>query len=130
MLTTGAAGGFFLVGTTESRADAQIIRQYTLNGLSRLTGLQPTHVKIDVESFEREVLDGGAELLAAARPILFLELHRKMLMDRGIDPVWVVKRVREIGYPHVECAGVAFDEHVCSEDIVRLVCWMPEQSGG
>jgi FkbM family methyltransferase len=38
-------------------------------------GVTPTHVKIDVEGAEMQVLAGARELLASARPILFLSTH-------------------------------------------------------
>ncbi len=38
-------------------------------------GLQPTHLKIDVEGAEIDVFRGGMETLKACRPILFLSTH-------------------------------------------------------
>ena len=42
-------------------------------------------MKIDIEGFEWEALQGGRELLAGARPRLFLELHLNELEQR-LDP--------------------------------------------
>ena len=38
-------------------------------------GLKPTHVKIDVEGAEPDVLQGGRETLRRHRPVLFLSTH-------------------------------------------------------
>ena len=40
-------------------------------------------VKIDAEGMELEILRSGRELLAACRPILYLEVHRRQLARRG-----------------------------------------------
>jgi FkbM family methyltransferase len=46
----------------------------------------PSLVKIDVEGYEWEVLQGAAGMLAAGRPTVFLELHLNFLEERGIAP--------------------------------------------
>ncbi len=51
----------------------------TLDRFIREEGLRPDLVKIDVEGFEREVLEGAGTLLREARPILAIEISR----DKG-----------------------------------------------
>lgn len=48
----------------------------TLDDFVDKTGLRPTHLKIDVRSAAFDVLKGGLETLVAARPTIFLTVHR------------------------------------------------------
>ena len=86
MLTTGPNGENFMIGTDEARPDVTEIPQRTLASIAASSALVPTHVKIDVEGFEGEVIEGGSELLAGAKPVVFLELHCDILRGRGLSP--------------------------------------------
>lgn len=60
----------------------------------------PTLVKIDVEGYEPEVLEGGAALLEKGGPVVFLELHLNYLEQRGISSEQALRPLtsREYGF--------------------------------
>jgi len=58
----------------------------------------PTHLKIDVEGFEVEVLRGARKTLTRSRPILFLELHLNYLEHRSMAPKESIALLQEAGY--------------------------------
>jgi len=58
----------------------------------------PDILKIDVESFEHEILVPAIPLLAEIRPALQLEVHWEMLADRDCNPFEFLGPLHEIGY--------------------------------
>jgi hypothetical protein len=91
--------------------------------LAKRTGLLPSHIKIDVEGFEDEVLQGGQELLKNTAPILFLELHAALLRARERKPEDILERLREWGYHRFERNGRPLSaQELATADVVRLVC--------
>jgi FkbM family methyltransferase len=124
MLTTGPAGADYLVVPASARSDTTCVPQRSLASFLRETEFQPTHVKMDVESCEYEVLESSVELLAGLKPILFLELHGNMLRARGKDPARVPEMLRAAGYRRFLELGRALDplELASREQPARLVC--------
>ncbi len=53
----------------------------TLDNYSKLTGILPNFVKIDVECYEFEVLQGMKETIKACKPALFIEMHGENSMQ-------------------------------------------------
>jgi FkbM family methyltransferase len=98
MLTTGPMSGDYFVVPTEQRTDTIRVRQLSLRSLLAGTGFIPTHVKLDVEGCEYEVLESGRELLEQIKPVIFLELHGPMIRARGKDPAKVVENLHKAGY--------------------------------
>lgn len=66
---------------------------------------RPTIVKIDVEGYEREVLLGASRVLAAVRPVIFLEVHLNYLQHRGILAVDVIRPLTACGYGLSDLSG-------------------------
>lgn len=64
-----------------SEAGELTVRVRTLDELTRKHGTPPTHVKIDVEGGELDVLCGGRETLTHARPTIFLSTHGTEVHD-------------------------------------------------
>ena len=63
-------------GTGHVSADGPMeVRMIKLDDFVSAQGLKPTHVKIDVEGAELDVLQGGRETLRRHRPVLFLSTH-------------------------------------------------------
>jgi len=58
----------------------------------------PTLMKIDVEGFEWDVLQGGRAVLSSHHPRLWLEVHPEFLENQGQSAAAVLNLLREIGY--------------------------------
>lgn len=55
-------------------------------------------IKLDVEGYEMEVLQGGLKLLQRCRPLLFIELDDKNLREHGSSAAALCDFLRELGY--------------------------------
>ncbi|MEN3940971.1 FkbM family methyltransferase [Prosthecobacter sp. SYSU 5D2] len=98
MLSTGPLGGDYFVSVSEARSDTVSVPQLTLESLVARTGFEPTHVKLDIESFEYEAIGASLGFLRRVRPVLFLEIHGSMLVKRGINPARIPEMLEECGY--------------------------------
>jgi FkbM family methyltransferase len=95
---TGAHGGAGHIASVAARDGAHIGRTTTVKTITldeyvtERGNPAPTFIKMDVEGAESSVLAGGQRVLAAARPVLLMDLH-------GIDQEIAVGRaLRELGY--------------------------------
>jgi FkbM family methyltransferase len=123
MLTTGPAGDHYYVAADSARADSVRVAQQTIDTLIAKCDTVPTHMKIDVEGMERDVLAGGSAFLNRHHPVVFLELHTAMIRERGNDPVGVLRFLREHDYTHLERDGrMITPEQAIDRPISRLVC--------
>jgi FkbM family methyltransferase len=55
-------------------------------------------IKIDVEGFELEVINGALNVIESKRPVIFVELLRKWMIAFGHHPQNVVDLLHKIGY--------------------------------
>jgi FkbM family methyltransferase len=124
MLTTGAGGADYLVIPSEPRPDTLRIRQVAVSDVCRHYRFAPTHLKIDVEGYEEEVLLGAEECINAYLPIIFLELHGELIRRRGRDPHSVIAMLNRLEYRHFEENGrkVTSRELEASGLTARLLC--------
>jgi FkbM family methyltransferase len=125
MLPIGVIAAGYFTGAVEDRAEADLrpVRTVTLDGLAQELGLKPTHIKIDVEGFEREVLLGARGVLAQhPAPQLFIELHNAELRRRGRDPAATLALLAQSGYRLYHSSGSpALKEDVLAPALIRVV---------
>lgn len=121
LLTTGAGQAHMLVRGAAGRRDATAVAATTLDAVA--APFAPTHVKIDVEGFERDVLKGAMDTLRRDRPVVFLELHCAMLRELGEDPAECLAILRACGYTRIEMDGApAGDAAILRAHIANLIC--------
>jgi FkbM family methyltransferase len=70
----------------------------------REAGVVPTVIKIDVEGFEADVLEGARNTLRDHHPRIWLEVHPNFLSEQGKDWQGLVQSLKALGYK------VAFSE--------------------
>ncbi len=124
MLSTGPFGGDYMVVSTCARADATVVKQRSLDSIVHEMRFAPTHIKIDVEGYEPEVVDGAIGTLERYHPIISFELHGPILKLRKIDPREVLNRLSCAGYREFTCEGKIVEERAISSSKYncRLVC--------
>jgi FkbM family methyltransferase len=124
MLSTGPFSDDYMLGTSDDRNDAVVIQQRSLDSLIEDLAIIPTHIKIDVEGFELEVLTGAQKTLKRGHPILLMELHNHILRTRGINPEAVIRLLQDAGYSifRRSAQDLTIDSILASSENVRLVC--------
>lgn len=70
----------------------------TVDAFCAREGVRPTVIKFDIEAYELEGLRGARRTLAAARPVVSVELHLNYLEERGVAPLEVLQPLVEHGY--------------------------------
>lgn len=122
MTSTGPYAQWFLIAAQDSSGDYET-PLYTIGQLAERTQRIPTHIKIDVEGFEHEVLQGGADVIRRHRPTLFVEIHSSLLRSRGVDPVRVLDILGALGYRWIGYEGQSVDStQYPNASIFRVVC--------
>lgn len=101
MVAVGVISGAYLVAPSDEHPVGELTRTkaVTLDQLARDFKVLPTHIKIDVEGCEAEVLRGGCEVLSHDKsPLLFLELHNQMIRERSENPEDTLFLLKKFGY--------------------------------
>ncbi len=70
-------------------------------------GRRVAFMKIDVEGYEFEVLEGAQAVLAADRPVLVVELNDPLLQDRGKSSAELLAALEAQGYQPVTAVPAA-----------------------
>jgi FkbM family methyltransferase len=125
MLDTGVVGaGYYVPSDGRQDSDLATVETLTLDQLAQRTGIAPTHLKIDVEGAELDVLRGARGVLSRLRPFVTLELHNAILRRAGRDPRSVVRGLEGYGYrvDDVETEGALTDRSF-EREVSRLVAW-------
>ena len=79
-------------------------------------------VKVDVESFEMDVLQGGRKVFAERGTPLFLEIHNQMMRERGLDPAALIDQLISYGYRSFQLGGRELSpKELMTGDIVRIL---------
>ncbi len=125
MLTTGPLGGDYFVVPSEQRSDTVLVKKRSLASILAETGFRPTHIKMDIESFEFEVIQSGLATLRELHPVLFLELHGTPLVARGKHPMDVLRMLRDAGYTHFTLGEKELTPEMmaASDYNCRMICW-------
>jgi FkbM family methyltransferase len=100
MLAAGIAGENYMVMATPGRRDQVAVPQLDFAGLRQACGWSPSHIKIDIEGHESELLAAAGNLAALAewRPIILLELHNDWIRARGREPGEILDALERLGY--------------------------------
>jgi FkbM family methyltransferase len=116
------AAGYYVPAEPGGAAEARSVTALTLDSLAERHGV-PTHVKIDVEGLEADVLAGARTVLAhKSAPILFVELHNQMVRERGADPDQAVESLAAAGYGLFDLDGrPANAREVVKRPLTRIV---------
>ena len=70
----------------------------TLSDLLSRHSMVPDLLKIDIESYEYELVKSSLDLLQSWKPKIMLELHVALLRERGRDPNVLLRLLSSIGY--------------------------------
>jgi FkbM family methyltransferase len=70
-----------------------VVQTSTVDAMRRLIGKTLGLLKIDVEGFEGEVLEGANKTLWTDRPVIVLEVHNDYLAERGVSLRRILHRV-------------------------------------
>jgi len=117
-----AASGYFNLPGDQPAVDRTVVPMLTIDELRRRAKRVPTVVKIDVESFEAEVLAGGRETLAQNDVVVCIEVHHQIMRGRKADPLQPIRQLREYGYRRFERGGrEVTPETLLEEEISRFI---------
>ncbi|MFY9556740.1 MAG: FkbM family methyltransferase [Blastocatellia bacterium] len=123
-----AAGYYVSPSGNHSGGELTSTREVTLDSLAEEFGTIPSHIKVDVEGLEVDVLRGGKNvLLASIAPLLFLELHNQMIQARGGDPVETLILLRDFGYKFFGVDGGPLNnDRILASPLIRIIAKRPE----
>lgn len=90
--------------------------QIALDSYCQQNAVVPHAIKIDVEGWELEVLEGASETIMRYRPMLIIELNTKALRACRRTGLELLQRVRALGYTpyHVDPSAAQLRRHSLS----------------
>lgn len=83
------------------------VDETTIDLLVQQNTLDPAFIKIDVEGYEYEVLQGAINTIRASRPVILCELNDDMLRQHGSSTGLLLELLRSHGY---KCVDPKFPE--------------------
>jgi FkbM family methyltransferase len=123
MLSTGPLTGGYFIRPNNTRNDTVEVPQLSLASILGKTNFHPTHVKMDIEGCEYEVIESSQLLLKRLRPVIFLELHGSILRSQGKAPARVIETLRNNGYTTFKSADESLPSYDDPNfDNCRLIC--------
>ena len=124
MLSAGVIADGYLITPTGDHppSDLTAVRSVTLDSLCDELGVKPSHLKIDVEGAESAVLRGGRRLLTSdTAPMLFLELHNKVVRAAGGDPSEAISLLDQYSYKLERTDGSPLERgEILDQDLIRI----------
>ena len=85
-------------GTARGSWRRIVLQTTTLDAECSRLVFSPSLLKIDIEGYEWEALQGADGILDEFKPEIFLELHLSYLEHRGLNPREVITRLERHGY--------------------------------
>jgi hypothetical protein len=70
----------------------------------------PDFVKVDVEGYELQVLQGARQLLTTKRPSLYLEMHGETMDEKRANVHAIVEFLNSVGYQDI--LHIESDQHI------------------
>ena len=120
------ADGYLVLPKDHPPSDITRVQVTTIDKLVADTGERPTVIKIDVESYELQVLQGGRHTLSTGPIPLCLELHNRMMRERGVEPGLVLSELDRHGYSEFVSAGRRLTKSdLLRADLIRCVATGP-----
>jgi FkbM family methyltransferase len=115
MLDAGVfSDGYYTFDPLRQSSELSEVRLTSVDHLAERFG-KPTHIKIDVEGFEAEVLRGARYVIECCSPTIFLELHSQMVRAQTGNPNFCVEELVSNGYQLFSTAG----EPIAPRDAVQ-----------
>lgn len=131
MLPLGVIADDYYMEPDQHHPASDLVRvpAVTVDSLVQQLGMTPTHLKIDVEGAEADVLHGAHRLLAgSAPPCVFLELHNEICRRAGRDPAEALTQLGQLGYHFESPAGIPLTvDQATAPPLIRLVARRPTE---
>jgi hypothetical protein len=125
MVAVGVLAGGYYVAPTEDHSGGELsrTRSVTLDGMVDELRVTPTHIKIDVEGDEAAVLRGGQKLFSrVSAPVLFIEIHNKLVRELNGNPADTLTLLREYGYKTFDSGGLPVNEdEILDKPLIRII---------
>ncbi|MGC1902480.1 MAG: FkbM family methyltransferase [Candidatus Acidiferrum sp.] len=96
---SGISGKSALSGVNIGQSSEQVqVPVTTIDAYCQSKNIKPSLIKIDVEGFEFNVLNGARNTLKKFRPSILVELHPMNWPALGIDVGWAAEQLRGLNY--------------------------------
>jgi FkbM family methyltransferase len=90
-----------------------------LETLCKEHNLVPDIIKLDIESFEYEVITSSSEFLSKINANIQIEIHNDFIRNRGLDPAKIYRILLDLGYRGIGSEG-NLNEKQALKPIVHL----------
>jgi FkbM family methyltransferase len=107
------SGGDFITKVKQDDSNLEVRIDKLDNVIDELQLRKIDFIKIDVEGFEKRVLEGGKQTLIKHKPVLFIELDNELLAKQNNSSSEIIRFLMDIGYC---CYHVETHEKVIPED--------------
>jgi FkbM family methyltransferase len=125
MLNSGVFScGFFQVAKDRPKREMTRVNAVTIDHMVREFGA-PTHIKVDVEGHEHAVIRGARATLRGSSPILFLELHNRLVASEGLNPSAILDELAQLGYVTFGTDGKLISRRTILETPISYVVAKP-----